>query len=823
MLFPAGAIFYAVYHYRLFDAEIIPEEVILFTGEEERKIFRNFSVGFYVLAFIIFFAKYLPFIGNREAFIEAFLSAITLFTIGVLIGLSQNIRYKSLKSFLTNFILLISIPVILYQFRDYAGISVWAFPIIIIISFTILNNQVMIYLLTFVTVLSQLVIWAFNPELELVVNNYDYILRIAITFIAFFTAIMTNKIYISKIEDNNKQIKFQEIVSNVLFNFVNVNQKNYQYKVMDLLEKIGVFFAVDRVHLYQINPDRSSMSNFKEWSDEGIAKESEMTDEIDLDQLPWWFKQLENENIFLCEDTKKLPKEAKSEQEYLKKHSIKSILSVPIIVNGKIHSVIGIQSVKKRKIWTDENIDMLNIMARILSSGIMHLKADKKIEDMAYYDSLTRLPNRVLFNDRIKTAIRSVEQENLFISVMFIDLDDFKLVNDTMGHDSGDELLKKVAERLSNQIRKVDTVSRFGGDEFLILFNNIRDYEDIPKIAKKILAIFSRPFIIKGQEFYITASGGIASFPIDGENPESLIKNADLAMYQAKEKGKNQYSQCTPLMKDEVQQNVKLSRDLHKVIDKEELSLEYQTQISLDRSEIKSVEALIRWEHPLLGMISPAVFLPLAERSNQIQKIGNWHLEKACEQIKKWQDMGLAKFPVSVNLSNTQFTSNHLIKDLQGILQKTGLAPNYLELEISEEILVKNKKIRAERLNQLKALGLTIIVDDFGGKKSSFTEVQGLAIDKLKVDINRIKEYQQNDRNKKYIEKIRSLLEDMDIKILVKGVETEEEIKFLQLNSFECIKGYYYYKGLSNSELEKLLIEPKNVDLSLIAEFSYES
>ena len=177
MLFPAGAIFYAVYHYRLFDAEIIPEEVILFTGEEERKIFRNFSVGFYVLAFIIFFAKYLPFIGNREAFIEAFLSAITLFTIGVLIGLSQNIRYKSLKSFLTNFILLISIPVILYQFRDYAGISVWAFPIIIIISFTILNNQVMIYLLTFVTVLSQLVIWAFNPELELVVNNYELLLH----------------------------------------------------------------------------------------------------------------------------------------------------------------------------------------------------------------------------------------------------------------------------------------------------------------------------------------------------------------------------------------------------------------------------------------------------------------------------------------------------------------------------------------------------------------------------------------------------------------------------------------------------------------------
>lgn len=816
---PAGAIYRAVKNYDLFEARIIPEEMNYITWKEQGKIFNNFSFGFYLAAFLAFAATYLPNIGERTAFIEASKISIILFSIGLAISIIQWIHNKKIKRILTTIVLVFSIPIILYQFRQNAAVTVWAFPIIISISSTILSNQVLLYLVTIFSIVGQLLLWAFHPEMKVLVTNYDYILRIILIIGAFSTAVFTNKLYISKLDENNRQIKFKGIVSDVLFEFIEVTEESYDKKVDHLLEKIGTFFLVDRVHIYSMDPENQSMSYSKEWANGRIVEDNGEIDKIELKDLPWWLEQLENEKIVLIEDVDELAEEAFMEKLYLEERKVKSLLSVPIMVNGKIHSVIGIQSFK-RKEWTTDNIEMLKIMAKILSNGIVHLESDKKIKNMAYYDSLTKLPNRVLFSDRINEAIKLAKVNNQFVSVMFIDLDEFKIVNDTMGHDGGDYLLQKVSERLKEQVRETDTVSRFGGDEFIVLLNNINSCKDVPVIAEKVLSIFSSPFLIKEQEFFITASGGLSTYPLDGKDPDQLIKNADLAMYEAKGKGKNQYSLSSSEMLDEVQKNMELSNDLYHAIERNELSVHYQAQVHLDSEEITGFEALLRWNHPELGMISPGVFIPLAERTDLIHTIGFWVLETVCKQNKKWQDEGYPPLPIAVNLSAVQFTSEDLVGNVKSILEKTKLVPEYLELEVTESVAIRDTKSVAHTLAKLKETGVSIAIDDFGTEYSSLSKLKELPIDKLKIDIEFIRGIAKNKKDQAITKTIINLAKNLNLSVLAEGVETKEQLTFLKEKDCDSVQGFYYYKPIPAEKVEELFKQAADEEAIYLKEFN---
>lgn len=823
ILLPAGSMYYAVRYFDIFKAKISKKEEIILTSEEEENIFKNISLGFYTASLLTFLSEYIPYIDEENAFKVALLKALIICSIGIIIRLIQNIKKENIKRNLTTIALILSVPICLFMFIKYASVTVWAFTMILIVAATIFSKRILLVSITIISIITQILIWIIHPEITLVVNKYDYILRIGMLVVAFFIGLSTNKMYVSKIKDNKNKIEFQKIVSDILFDFLDINQENFDWKVNNLLKEIGEFFHVDRTYLFTINPDNDTMTYSNEWCNKGVNKEVGTIEEIPLDVFPWWIDQLETKKMVYIEDVDEMPKEAREEQEQLHRQEVKSLVSVPVMINDKIKAFIGIDSVLENKPWSTENIEMLNIMANILSSGFMQIKADKEIEYMAYYDNLTGIPNRFLFKDRVENAISLAERNERLVSIMFIDLDNFKSVNDTMGHDGGDYLLKEVSDRLSKRIRKTDTVSRFGGDEFIILLNNIDNHNDISKIADNIMRVFSKPFIINGQEFFITASGGIATYPIDGEDSESLVKNADTAMYEAKDNGKNQYSLCTPDMKNEVEKNMKLSNDLYGALERNELSIHYQPQIDLTSKEINGLEALLRWKHPKYGMISPVVFIPLAEKNGLINSIGAWVLKTACRQNKKWQDMGLAHIKMAVNLSGIQFINENIADDIEKILKESKLDPKYLELEITENIAIKETDFVIKVLEKLKKIGVNIAIDDFGTEYSSLSRLKNLPIDRIKIDKGFIQGIEKSPKDQAITGVIINLAKSLGMNVLAEGVETAPQLDFLNQKMCDYVQGYYYYKPMPAEEVEKILKKFKDLDKSLITEKFLES
>ena len=429
----------------------------------------------------------------------------------------------------------------------------------------------------------------------------------------------------------------------------------------------------------------------------------------------------------------------------------------------------------------------------------------KEAESMAYYDHLTGLPNRTLFKDRLTQAIHLAKRSGRFVGVMFIDLDSFKTVNDNMGHNGGDMLIKEVAGGLVRRLRKTDTVARFGGDEFLIMIGNIPDGKDIDRIAGSIMGLFERPFDLSGQAFFITGSAGVAVYPVDGEDAETLTKNADIAMYKAKAKGKNQYVLCTADMKDEVRRNMLLSNSLYHARERNELAVYYQPQVGLPAGRITGMEALLRWNHPQLGTISPGIFIPLAEKNGLINGIGEWVLRTAISQNKKWRDMGLPGLRMAVNLSINQLKDPRLIDNVERILKETGLRPGYLELEIAESIAINKARYITDRLNGLKKLGVSIAIDDFGTEYSSLSRLKTLPLDRIKIDMPFVQGIESSEKDRAITKVIIHLAGNLGLDVLAEGVETASQSEFLHRQMCDEAQGYYYYKPMPAEEVEGLL------------------
>ena len=434
-----------------------------------------------------------------------------------------------------------------------------------------------------------------------------------------------------------------------------------------------------------------------------------------------------------------------------------------------------------------------------------HLKAQERIKYLAYHDHLTGLPNRLLFSDRLNQSIFLAPRIEGTIGVLLLDLDDFKMMNDAMGHDQGDELLKVVATRLSSIVRKSDTVARLGGDEFIIMVQNLKDVDGIIKIAGKIISSFNQPFKINNQDFYVTASMGVSVYQIDGEDFETLIKNADIAMYKAKEMGKNQYVLCSPLMKINIIESMKLGNSLHRALERNELVIYYQPQVSYSSKRIVGVEALLRWNHPELGLVSPGKFIPIAEQTGLIIPIGEWVLRNACMQNKAWQDAGLPHIRVAVNLSIIQFQNLKIAKQIADVLKETGLDPNYLELEITESIVMKEADYIVQTLSSLKKLGITIALDDFGTDYSSLRYLKQLPIDRIKIAMPFVQGIAINDKDEAIIKAIIVLARNLEMSVIAEGVETKQQQNFLTKRMCDEMQGFYYYKPMPAQEIEAIM------------------
>lgn len=428
-------------------------------------------------------------------------------------------------------------------------------------------------------------------------------------------------------------------------------------------------------------------------------------------------------------------------------------------------------------------------------------KADEMIHQMAYYDSLTGLPNRNMFKDHLNEHLSQVNDNML--AVLFLDLDRFKIINDTKGHSTGDLLLQKAAKRLVEAVGNQGMVSRQGGDEFIILLEST-SYEEIEEVAQGIIQAFSQPFDLNGDEFFVTPSVGISLYPVDGEDQETLIKNADTAMYLAKERGKNNYQYYNSTLQNVSTRKMELEVGLRKALAKEHFEVFYQPQYRLDTREICGVEALLRWKHPKLGMISPADFIPLAEETGFIVPIGRWVLRKVCEQHKLWKDAGLGAVPVAVNVSVRQIQDLGFVDDVKQALRDFKLDPADLELEITESIM-QNIEFSRIVLNKLKELGVKIAIDDFGKGYSSLSYLKYLPIDKIKIDKSFVDDILDSTLNGSIAKAIIEMSHTMNFSVIAEGIEEEVQLAFLLNNFCELGQGYLLSKPLDVKGVTELI------------------
>jgi diguanylate cyclase (GGDEF)-like protein/PAS domain S-box-containing protein len=427
--------------------------------------------------------------------------------------------------------------------------------------------------------------------------------------------------------------------------------------------------------------------------------------------------------------------------------------------------------------------------------------ADERVRFLAYYDALTGLPNRTLFRDRMSKALAGARRQKHKMAFLFLDLDRFKDINDSLGHSVGDLLLQEVAERLKAWGRAQDTIARVGGDEFLIMLTHVNDSSDAAVAAERLMDTMCRPFAIQGHSLTISCSVGISVFPEHGADGEALVKNADAAMYNAKANGRNNLRFFTSDMSAQVLERITLENSLRSAMGKDELFLAYQPQMEIATGRITGLEALLRWRNPHLGLVSPDRFIPIAENSGLIVPLGEWVLRTACRQAREWQTAGLPRVSMAVNVSAVQFRQEGFCDLVKKVLSDTGLDPQFLELELTESLLLANAEAMVSVVKDLKALGITVAIDDFGTGYSSFSYLKRFQLNKFKIDRSFIRDVAVNPEDATITSAIISMAKSLKLKVIAEGVETEAQMQFLRDHQCDEIQGFYFSKPLSVEEV----------------------
>ncbi|QIB67667.1 EAL domain-containing protein [Kineobactrum salinum] len=429
----------------------------------------------------------------------------------------------------------------------------------------------------------------------------------------------------------------------------------------------------------------------------------------------------------------------------------------------------------------------------------------RQVEYLAYHDGLTGLPNRSLFSKLLAQSIAQAQRHNRKLGVLFLDLDHFKQINDTLGHDAGDQLLEEVGSRLKSCVRESDTVARLGGDEFVVVLPEITDEIYTTTVARKMIAAIARPYILAGQEFRVTASIGIATYPESGLDEQTLTKNADIAMYRAKEEGKNNFQIYSEKLHTESLDRLSLESSLRHALELDQFTVYYQAKQDVTTSAVTGMEALLRWQHPDLGLVAPMRFLPLAEEIGLAIPIGKWVLRTVCEQNARWQQQGFTQVSIAVNLTEKQFFDPSLAEDIAAILQQTGVAANLLELEINESILMRDTEQALAALNGLKAVGVRIAIDNFGVGYSSLAMLRELPLDAIKIDRAFIRDLSDTADDNALAQAIVKIGRTMGLTVVAQGVESEEQVVFLREHACDEVQGFYFNNPVPAEEFTALL------------------
>ena len=483
------------------------------------------------------------------------------------------------------------------------------------------------------------------------------------------------------------------------------------------------------------------------------------------------------------------------------------------ITSGESYSNIFINRRKDGSLFYEEKTitpikDRTGTITHYVATGkdiSERIRVHEHLQHMAHHDALTDLPNRNLFLDRLQQSLNRARWHDRLVAVMFMDLDRFKIINDTLGHNVGDQLLLQLSRRLDKTVRDGDTIARFGGDEFAILLDDIDSDSHISSLAQKLLDTLTEPFKINKQDLYVTASIGVSIFPNDGEDSETLLRNADVAMYRAKDLGKNNYQFYSDDLSARIFERLTLENHLRHALERNEFALYYQPQIDARTQKISGVEALLRWEHPDLGLVMPNNIVPLLEETGLIEKVGHWVLETACQQSRVWHDAGWSYLHMSVNISSRQFNNTDFISSLHDIINQTEINPEFLELELTESMLMRNASTTVNALHSLGGLGVRFAIDDFGTGYSSLTYLRRFPIDTIKIDSSFIHDVTDNPDDAAIASAIIVMAQSLSLNVIAEGVENQGQLDFLTARDCYYVQGNFFSRPLPAEELTRLL------------------
>ncbi|MES2354185.1 MAG: EAL domain-containing protein [Pseudomonadota bacterium] len=487
-------------------------------------------------------------------------------------------------------------------------------------------------------------------------------------------------------------------------------------------------------------------------------------------------------------------------------YGIRSSWSMPIMSHQG--DVLGTFTTYCKNVCQPTSVETLlaDMAIRIARIAIEHERSQTHIRHMTHHDVLTGLPNRALLEDRIKQAMLYADRYGRAVTLAFVGLDNFKLVNESLGHKKGDQLLKVMADRLTLAMRRTDTVIRVGGDEFVIvLFDQMETADVIMPTLQKIRDAVAEPVCIDGHDLHVTCSIGVSTYPSDGQDADILLKNADAAMHIAKELGRNNFQFYTTEMNTTINERLSMHAGLKTAIERDQFPLLYQPQLDLRTGKIIGVEALIRWQHPDLGLVSPAKFIPLAEETGLIVAIGDWVLRTACKQNKSWQDRGFPHITMSVNVSARQLAEKDLVQRVILALKDSGLEPHYLELELTESLIMKDVEQAILIMRELQALGIHLSIDDFGTGYSSLSALKHFPIVRLKIDQSFVRNIPNDQNDKAIASAMVALGHRLDLKVIAEGVEREDQITFLRDHNCDEMQGFLFSKPVAPKEVEALL------------------
>ena len=487
-------------------------------------------------------------------------------------------------------------------------------------------------------------------------------------------------------------------------------------------------------------------------------------------------------------------------------YGLRSFWSTPILSHqGEAVGIFATYAKEPRE-RTNAEMRLVHVAVRIAGIAIERKLAEDRIQFMANHDALTGLPNRALLNDRLSQALLHAQRYDRWVTVLFVDLDNFKLVNDSLGHNAGDELLKIIANRMVQRVRTTDTVVRLGGDEFVIVLNDQPKSADVISAeAQKILAAIAEPVRLEGHDLRVTSSLGVATYPRGGTDVDALLANADAAMYRAKEVGRDNFQVYAPEMNAKVHEKLLLQEELRNAVARSEFVLHYQPQVDLRTGRVFAVEALVRWNHPRLGVMPPIAFISKAESSGLIVPIGDWVLREACRQNKAWHDAGLPPIVVGVNVSARQFREKDLVAGVASALKDSGLEAKYLELEVTESLIMHNVDLAVETMKALQGLGVQLSIDDFGTGYSSLSSLKAFPVARLKIDRSFVRDLPHDESGKAVATAVIALGQKLNLRVIAEGVETDEQLAFLRDNNCDEMQGYLFSKPVPPAEIEDLI------------------